>query len=323
MTIDKRPEISIGCHPLEAGRYLLATNEINRLREEVIKWIDNRTPGAIVYGRPRLGKSRAIKYLQYDLPEVFGGKLPIFQVRCLQYKNLNEGVFFGDLLKDVGHMEYLSGKPEVKRDRLIKFLLERGRVSGQHRIILFLDDSQRLHELQYGWLMDIYNELDQFGICLTVILVGQEELIHQRTAFKQSKKTQIIGRFMIHEYQFMGIKTLEDIKSCLAGYDCNCEYPAGSGWSFTRYFFPEAYTLGQRLENSADEVFKAFTTLRQAVKMLSPMEIPMQYLTLTVEYAFRKFGTNGLNVEWLNQANWIEAIENSGYIKAESYQEVI
>lgn len=323
MTVEKRPQIPIGCHPLETGRYLLATNEINRLSNEVTKWIENRTPGAIVYGRPRLGKTRAIRYLLYYLPTVFGSELPVFQIKCQQYRYPSEGVFFGDLLKDIGHTEYLNGRPEVKRDRLIKSLLEKGIRSGQNKVILFIDDSQRLHELQYGWLMDIYNELDQFGICLTVILVGQEELIHQRTAFKQAKKTQIIGRFMIDEYRFMGIKTLEDIKSCLAGYDYNCEYPAESGWSFTKYFFPDAYISGNRLENSANDLFNAFSTLRQAVKMLKPMEIPMQYLTLAVEYSCRKFGYNGSNLEWISLANWIEAIENSGYIKAESYQEVI
>ncbi len=61
--------------------------------------------------------------------------------------------------------------------------------------------------------MDIYNQLDKHNISMTVILVGQEELIHQRSAFIQSGKMQIIGRFMIHECKFSGIKNVEENKN--------------------------------------------------------------------------------------------------------------
>ena len=127
-TNDVRPIVPNGSHPIDVGRYLLATNEINRLRDATVSWIENRAPGAIIYGRPRLGKTRAIKYLEYDLPSVFGPKLPIFHVNCKQYRYPNENTFYGDILKDVGHSLYLSGKAEVKRDRLIKYFIEKGQL---------------------------------------------------------------------------------------------------------------------------------------------------------------------------------------------------
>jgi hypothetical protein len=49
----------------------------------------------------------------------------------------------------------------------------------------------------------------------------------------------------------------------------------------------------------------------------------MQYFTLTVEYAMRRFGANGEDVEWLNRAHWKQALINSGYIEAEAYQDVV
>lgn len=317
---EKRPYIPKGAHPIETGRYLLATNEINRLRDELLSWIENRVPGAIIYGRPRLGKTRALRYLEFDLPVIFGEKLPIFKIRCQKYKYPSEGVFFSDLLKDVGHNLYLTGKPDIKRDRLIKFFIEQGIASNQQRIILFIDDAQRLTEIQYDWLIDIYNELDNYGISMTVILVGQEELIQQRTAFQQSKKSQIIGRFMIHDYKFSGIKSVDDIRSCLVGYDSDCEYPIDSGWSFTRYFFPEAFSIGNRLVDCSEDIYNAFSEARQDAKLSTEIEIPMQYLTLSVEYALKTFGANGKNLEWPTYAHWKIAVEKSGYIKAEVYK---
>lgn len=320
---NKRPFVSKGSHPIETGRYLLATNEIIQLHQKVKTWIENRSPGGIIHGRPRLGKTRAINYLMHDLPTEFNKQMPIFHMCCRQYKNPNEGHFFEDILKDIGHALPANGKANQKRDRVLRFLMECGESSGQHRIVLFIDDAQRLFEIQYGWLMDIYNELDRAGISLTVILVGQTELIHQRSAFIQAKKAQIIGRFMVHEYKFTGVKNIHDIRACLTGYDSVSEFPVNSGWSFVRYFFPDAFDSGFRLENCAEDILHAFTALRQEEGLLKPVEIPMQYLTLTVEYALRRFGANGNDVDTLTINHWKEAVMNSGYIQAEIFQEVV
>jgi|SRR5690625_2840488 len=62
-----RPLIPKSSHPIETGRYLLATNEIEKLYGKIQQCLNNRFPGAIIYGRPRLGKTRAIKYLTHIL----------------------------------------------------------------------------------------------------------------------------------------------------------------------------------------------------------------------------------------------------------------
>lgn len=321
-TYETRPLIVVGTHPIETGNYYIPTNEILSLYAEVSKWISNRSPGGIIYGRPRLGKTRSIKFLKAFLREEFGENLPVFHMCCNQYKNPNENTFFGDLLKDLGHNLYLSGKADIKRDRTIKFLLERAEASSQHRIILFLDDAQRLFELNYAWLMDIYNQLDRYNISMTVILIGQEELIHQRSAFIQAGKMQIVGRFMIHEYRFSGVRTINDLQICLDGYDTASEYPENSGWSFTRYYFPKAFAEGKKLIHCAEELYNEFTNLRSEAKILKPMEIPMQYITLTIDYCLRCFGVDGNNISFPSSTHWKAAIKNSGYIEAELYQNI-
>jgi hypothetical protein len=128
---------------------------------------------------------------------------------------------------------------------------------------------------------------------------------------------------MVHEYKFHGIRKIEQMIECLACYDKDSIYPPGSSWSFTRYFMPDAYEDGFLLEKCAEELFNTFADLRQENGLLSSFEIPMQYFTLTVEYALRRFGVNGTNVNWLNRTHWKEAIKKSGYIEAEIYQHVI
>lgn len=315
-----KPFIPVGTHPVETGKYLLSTNEINRMYQTVIKWIDNRTPGAIIYGRPRLGKTRAISYLVNSLPIDFGENTPIYHIRCRKYKNPNENFFFEDLLKGVGHALFSNGKSSVKRTRLLMFLIERAEFSGKSKIIIFIDDAQRLEELHYDWLMDLFNELDQYGITLTTILVGQKELVHQRSAFISGEKFQIVGRFMSQEYQFKGLETINDLKICLMGYDDYCEYPSDSDWSFTKYFFTDAFLRGYRLQQSAEEIFQVIIDLRREFGLSQKVEIPMQYITLAIEYALKRFGSNGLDLPCIEKSHWEEAIKNTGYIQSEMFQ---
>lgn len=315
-----RPFIPKGTHPVETGKYLISTNEIDRMYQSVIQWVENRIPGAIIYGRPRLGKTRAISYLINCLPQDVGENTPIFHIRCRKYKNANENFFFEDLLNAVGHSLITNGKSNIKRTRLLRFLVERADFSGNNKIIFFIDDAQRLVEIHYDWLMDLYNELDQYGITLTTILVGQKELVHQRSAFISGEKFQIVGRFMSQEYQFMGLKTLNDLRICLMGYDDYCEYPSNSNWSFTKYFFADAFIRGYRLQHSAEELFQVFADLRREFGLPQKIEIPMQYITLTIEYALKKFGSNGLDLPAIEKKQWEEAIKNTGYIQSELYQ---
>lgn len=313
-----RPVINKGEHPIEIGNYYLPTNSIIEFYAVANRWIQNRSPGGIVYGRPRLGKTRAISYLEVYLKRELGNNLPIFKMYCSHHKP-NENRFYTDLLRDVGHSSFNVGKAEAKKDRLLKFFIERAENYGQHKIVLFIDEAQMLYEQDYNWLMDIYNQLDKYGITFTVILVGQEELLHQKSAFINTSKIQIIGRFMLHEYKFCGIRNDVDLKICLQGYDDTSEYPINSGWSFTKYFFPDAFEDGKRLADEAKFLMNIYNNIRISANIRGSMEIPMQYLTLTVENCMKVFGANGKGVYWPNKLEWEESISASGYIEAEIY----
>lgn len=241
-----RPYISPGTHPIDTGSYLIATNEINRMFKRVVMWIQSRTPGAIIVGNPRLGKTRAIRYIISTLPsiDIVGYDTAIFNIKCSKFKNVNENDFFELFLREVNHATPSVGKAVAKRQRLYNFLIEKGFSSSKNRVILFLDDAQRLTELHYEWLMDIYNELDSAGVLLTVFLVGQRELLSQRSAFVHTNKKQIIGRFMLHEYHFKGLVSQADIELCLKSFDEISVYPLGTEWTFTKYFFPNSMKMG-------------------------------------------------------------------------------
>ena len=179
-----------------------------------------------------------------------------------------------------------------------------------------MDDAQFLTALEYKWLMNVQNALAKdANIILTTILVGQEELMYYRATLLDAAQGQIIGRFMTTRHHFRGLETLNDIKECLKRYDEDTEYPPNSGYSFTRYFFPEAYTSnGLRLNNSAKNVLTAIQQLRAQVGLRKKFEMPMQFMTSATEYCLKRFGVDGKNVDALTAKHWMEAFATVGYL---------
>lgn len=312
-----RPKVAKGRHPIETGRYLLGTQVIDTFNEVICKWIDNRAPGGMIYGKPRFGKTRAILYLSRLLPERFGETLPVISFSCRDYRVASESVFFEDLLRAAGHSIIQKGNSTAKRERLCEFLFEKVDASDQYKLILFIDEAQKLHEIHYNWLIDIHNELDGAGINFIVLLIGQHELVHQYSAFSQTEKLQIIGRFMVHQHEFHGLRGIDDVVVCLNGYDEDSEHPTGSNWSFTRYYYPAIFAAGWRLSHSSKDLWEAFLQIRDEYGFAGDPDIPMQYFCRTVEYVMRNYSTLGDDQPNLSINVWKEAIHASGYVEAE------
>ncbi|WP_051289903.1 ATP-binding protein [Paenibacillus massiliensis] len=313
-------QIPVGTHPVEVGHYLLPTKEVLRLMDNLKKIVLNRLPGMIVYGRPRLGKTYALKFALENLSQFINAPIPIFIANSNTYRFPSEEKFYADLLYDFEFPFVARRKPGEMRNQIVNLLKEKSE-SRLRRAILIMDEAHHLTESHYHWLMDIYNQLDRAKISMTVICVGQEELLTRRTFFLEQRKSQIIGRFMTHEHRFFGITSLEDIKAVLRCYDSPeiSAYPENSDWSFTRYFFPKGYEKGLRLEKDAGVIFNQFQNLRREHGVNSKLEIPMEYFTYAVENALKIYGTNGEHLEWISAQQWLDSIKLTGYIESEIY----
>jgi hypothetical protein len=309
------PRIPINTHPIQGGRYLIDTIEINYVKEKIIKWTSQKLPGAIIYGDTRLGKTRSIDYLEKIFEIEFKDSIKVFRVNCKKFNSKpNEDSFLKFFLRDIGHKLYNEGKASAKRDRLYKYLYNEGNMSKKKHILLFFDDAQRLNETEYDWLMDLFNELDLYGITLTSILVGQLELKHKRDNFIFADMRQIVGRFMIQEHKFKGIKDKVALEYMLAAFDYSTEYPEKSGWSYTRYFFPTGFSFGNRLVDFTESLWELFLKLNEKAGIRKPLEIPMHHLIAMINMIFCKYGIHGECLEWINLTHWKESIQESGYL---------
>ena len=281
-----RPFVATGEHPIESTRYLLITPAVAALFAQVIQWVTNRVPGAVICGRPRRGKSKAIKLLIDELARVFPG-MPVFSTPAFDRIVPNESAFLEKLLKEAGHSIVKRGDLEDKLMRLVEFLAQQADASGHGRVVLMIDEAQVLQERHYGWLIGLHNELDRLGVNLIVLLVGQHQLLQIRTGYITTEKHQIVGRFMVQVREFHGIRNADDVEACLIGYDKDSEYPVGSGWSFTRYSLPEWFDGGGRLSQLAQDFWSVISEVRKGGRAQADNQMPMQDFARTVEHFLR------------------------------------
>ena len=122
---------------------------------------------------------------------------------------------------------------------------------------------------------------------------------------------------MSDSYQFNGLKDAEDFKILLEQYDEGTEFPANSNVSYTNYYYKDHFKNGFRLFNYAEEFYEVFQELQLEKGLQNNKEIPMQYVTLTIEYILKNYGYFSENIQLLNKSHFKKAIINSGYIQSE------
>jgi hypothetical protein len=260
-------------HPLVTGNYRIATPAIESFYELVSRCLRYRIMGALIYGPSRIGKTRAIEYVRLLLAQNHP-KMTSYHAQCEHKPRHAEGSFFANLLEAVGDPDPNAGTNPSKRMRLSLRIREAAARAGSGTVLLFCDEAQRYNENEYEWLRDVHDALDRQQIKLFTFLVGQQELLAQKTGLQIAAKTQIVARLMVEELSFHGIRNAGDVATCLNGYD-QTAYPEASGWSFTRFYIPQAFDSGYRLVSDADTLWRAFEAAHHKASLPGRPEIPM------------------------------------------------
>ena len=226
MSIEIPRPIDPSVHPLATGNYRIATPAIQELYDLVNRCLRYRITGALIYGPSRIGKTRAIEYVRLLFARNYP-KVTTYHAQCEHKPRHAEGPFFSNLLAAVGYPEPDTGGNPSKRMRLTAKIREAAARAGSGVVLLFCDEAQRLNENEYEWLRDVHDALDRQQIKLFTFLVGQQELLAQKTGLQIANKTQIVARLMVEEMAFYGVRNADDVATCLLGYD-ETTYPQGN-----------------------------------------------------------------------------------------------
>lgn len=305
--------VAIDTHPLVLQKYIVPTPSIDSLYLNIKRCLKLRVPGAIIYAMTRWGKTYAARYVALMLKADFP-RLVVFTFDCHSRSRPSESAFFTNLLRAVGHEKAEGGMASSKRVRLINKLLEMLQASRQNMLVVFADEAQKLEIEEYEWLREVHDELERNGYRMVTFLIGQPQLKNVKSALKESRQTQIVGRFMIDDIEFHGVRTAEEAASCLLGYDTAC-YP-NEKWPFTRFFLPQAWSQGLRLVNEAAVLWYEFDDAHNSAGFRTHLEVPMTYFARAVEIAILEMGEDSADFKF-TPAMWKQAVIDSRFSAAE------
>lgn len=260
-------------HPLETNSAIFPTPALRKCNNVIRSWSDNYVPGGMIIGTQRVGKTFAVKHFTKFSQKVYGIDTPTY-LHCCQNENSGELPFLQSLLMSTKYDMDLPSSLGRARARLIDHLECQAINSGENRITLITDDAQWLKKRDFHRLMWAHNSLDDRGIYLLVVLVGQPELKAHATNFINSPE--IMARFMNERVIVKGIQRVTEIRSILDAIDTKAEYPVGSGMSFTWAYVPLAFKSGFRLSSYANDIFNAFNQVSIEVRGKRINQLTMQ-----------------------------------------------
>lgn len=297
---------------LLAGReFLVKTPLCANYLKKMNNWLITGSQGAIVYGRPRLGKTSATRWVLKALPNLIGN-FPVVEVPIRDQHIASERAFFQHLLRCIKHRHSMDGTAGDKRDRFSEWLIARAMRSPINGAVLFFDEAQLLQDHQYAWLLNIGNELDKNGCRLFCLLVGQSELADKKIKLIDAGMEQIVGRFMVRELEFSGLGSEIDLVSTLTQYQ-QTTYPIGSNILFAENFIPLAIKGGFELSSIGPAVWGAFENLWVSAGLDKGMTIPMHYFTAALIGSLNSLVKYDADNLVIPQKIIVESVDASGY----------
>ncbi|MCP1310786.1 TniB family NTP-binding protein [Paenibacillus tyrfis] len=145
----------------------------------------------IVYGRPRIGKSKSIEFALNYLPMQLGTLFPILRTKCSSYRVPTEEKFFGDMLSDLKFPFPAKRNPSAMRQQIVNLMLEQGERSRMRRIMLVIDEDFMF--LRYSGTkgigkpflqLSVLRSLDRFAERVNIIDENGRRFHFKATAFK-------------------------------------------------------------------------------------------------------------------------------------------
>jgi hypothetical protein len=250
-------------HPLLAKTVILPTPPICELVTALRRAVLLREQGCCFTATSGYGKSYGLTMAERELRRLFVD-VPIYRHVIDNHQVPSIRAFFKHFLITVGETN-INGETYDLRIRLEHRLVDSGRNSDMKLVVMLIDEAQEMALQDFQFLKDIGNHLEDAGVQLVVIMMGQDpDFATVIDKLRKAGRLDLISRFTLRRVQFRGLSTKEDIHALLAAIDSQ-EHPPGSECTWTQCFVPEAWKQGFRMEDQTD-------TLVHALKQCLPGE---------------------------------------------------
>ncbi len=301
-------------HPLNNRPLYILTMPVLKTFQEVVVAIKRKRPGQAYMAEFRKGKSTGWKMIKTKIKEVLPN-VAFGLVPASTLSSNTDAALWREILE--AHGLPVTGTAQERRSRFMNYVISSCITAGGRHFVLFIDEGQNWGEAEYTYLRDLETALaDLHDYLLTTVIVGDPKLQDLSDAFRATRKD-LWSRFMMAPAQFPGTDSVDDLKFYMAEHDSikRCEYPAGSGVSYTEFFMQKAYAAGWRLEDQAQMAWEAYARAAETVGR-KPENIGMQWVSeAVVEFLLAVSARDSANFA-SEAADWDKAIHDCCYVES-------
>lgn len=283
---------SEGHHPLLRQDYTVFTPPISRIFDQLREWIDSRTTGAYVYGRSRIGKTRAVRdWFPSMIKEHYGDRVTVLRCVHTQSPTTSQNQFIRALAQGACIPFKATTRGGPLETDIGNVVTDLGLRTAYRQVVLLVDEAQYLTEREFHVLCNVQNRADEARVKLTVFTIGTQQMNQSQRVFAMGGNLHLATRFLARHARFPGIASVAELRFVLRSYDESTEWPAESKQSFTAYFFPEAFKQGFRIAHCATELWGLYQELAPSA-LSARLEVPMEHVVSPIEWIFRTAATD-------------------------------
>lgn len=298
-------------HPIVRKEYSLYTASIESTVESVGAWIDQRAKGGVIYGPSQYGKSNGlVNWLSVELRRRLRGEVSL---TFWSYEPSGSAAQMHNKLRRAASGGYsLRHKRDALSD-LVEILIACAYRSEAKYTMIVIDEAQAMTEREWIWLVQLHSRIELEGIQLAVVPVISLQFNQRPYELAHTGSAHASARFMLYEHQFHGIRSIEELKAVLLGYDEDSEWPAGSGITYTAGIAPRPFEAGLRLSEYTPHLWTALVkNLPSGYK--GPEDYPMQSITLAARNVLMQLAGAGSKwEECVTQDAWNQAVAMTGH----------
>lgn len=291
------------------------TPEIESLVHVVVTQIRLDQPGLMVIGRQRIGKSRALGFLQGVLPEELGYPILVLSWMIAKDDRRSGRLFLQDRMRQSGMDAITHRDLAVLRSRLISHIRAEAARLGTKRVAFFVDEAHILVDEEYAQMLFLFNEMERYALRPFFLLMGQPELAAVEGRWLANEQFENIGRFATRTHDYFGIR-LDDLEAVLGGFDDEGD---GIDMCVANKAAPKAFAQGWRLPELAKPIEASVRALAMTQNITDEVRMPMQYLRSQVLAILYHVSQTGVDPRSLGLPVVIDCLKSTNFASVLQY----
>ncbi|MGY4516236.1 AAA family ATPase [Lysobacter sp. HA18] len=310
-------------HPLcvEDG-YAIYTKPVEHLANFLLANIAEGHHGATAEAGGGVGKSTALRFLTDNasrwLKDAHGNPMGV-AARMIMPSGQRRGdrQFWGAMNSRLKLGNAIRLDAGVALERLVNYIRTRCGEARQRRMVLFIDNAQRITDAEYDYLEDLDALIAEEKLSLFILLMRQSDATGVKISDDwTSRPSHTVRRWFMDTTSFRPLIGVADVVHALGKYDRKMTFPTPDT-SFTRYFARDAFDRGWTLSSQAALIIEVINSLRRKYKLPPTDAWPMATFTLTVRYLLADIAARTRDFRGFDDNQIRQALVASGYLRLE------